>query len=66
MGDCASILNDRRFCLDCVNAKKKDGTPFECSICLLWKSGVSFGKGVEHTREDSGSGELDLSCFTRV
>ena len=52
MGDCASILNDPRFCLDCVNAKKKDGTPFECTICLLWKSGASFGKGAEHARAD--------------
>ena len=52
MGDCASILNDRRFCLDCVNAKKKDGTPFECTICLLWKSGASFGKGAEHAKAD--------------
>ena len=44
--------DDRRFCLDCVNAKKKDGTPFECTICLLWKSGASFGKGAEHARAD--------------
>ena len=38
--------------MDCVNAMKKDGTPFECTICLLWKSGASFGKGAEHARAD--------------
>ena len=44
---------DRRFCKDCVKAKKTAGTPYECTNCLFWKPGAAFRKNIEYVRADS-------------
>ena len=40
--------DNKRFCKLCVERKEKEGTPFQCTNCGIWKTVEAFAKGKQH------------------
>ena len=69
---------EKRWCLECVQRKVNEGTPFQCRFCDMWKCKAAFGANPERqwmyrrcvdcveTRKCKGEceGELTQDCFT--
>ena len=34
----------QRYCRECVEAKKREGVPFQCNTCFLWKAETAFSE----------------------